>query len=84
MDRKWMLVAGMVLMSCGCNMCSDCCDYLPPVVNGPYPTCHGRAGSRSMAGPPMMVEPVDFTEPADFVEPTDFVEGLDDIAPEGS
>ena len=45
MDRKsigWLL---LLLASSGCHACNSCCDYLPPVPDGPYPYPGGRAGS---------------------------------------
>lgn len=56
MDQK--LVALLLLASIGggCRTCSSCCDYLPPVVDGPYANSAGRAGSAA-AGP--TVAPLD-------------------------
>jgi len=40
------LGALLVIVACGgCRMCSDCCDYLPPVANSQYATQGQRAGS---------------------------------------
>ena len=37
---------GWVLLACcGCQACSDCCDYLPPVANGVHGPPGIRAGS---------------------------------------
>lgn len=35
----------LAVASGGCRMCSDCCDYLPPVANGEYAIPGQRAGS---------------------------------------
>ncbi len=47
MDRRLLGIAILVLATVGCHACSDCCDYLPPVANGPYQSISGRAGSNS-------------------------------------
>ena len=40
------LVASLTLLAAGgCRMCSDPCDYSPPVAGSPYDTFHSRAGS---------------------------------------
>jgi hypothetical protein len=41
----------LLLLSCvGCHACSSCCDYLPPVADGPYTVPGQRAGS-AFGGP---------------------------------
>ena len=42
-----LFVGSLILISSGCRMCSDCCDYLPPVLDGPFEAQSMRAGSRS-------------------------------------
>ncbi len=45
MDRKLIAVLTLLLASCGCCACDNSCDYLPPVLDGPY-SCQGaRSGS---------------------------------------
>ncbi|HEX6960407.1 MAG TPA: hypothetical protein VF175_00960 [Lacipirellula sp.] len=40
------LVAAVVLLGAGgCRMCSDSCDYSPPVAGSPYNAFTARAGS---------------------------------------
>jgi hypothetical protein len=40
------LVAALIVVAAsGCRMCSDSCDYSPPVAGSPYGSVHGRAGS---------------------------------------
>ena len=40
------LVAALIVVAAsGCRMCSDSCDYSPPVAGSPYGGVHGRAGS---------------------------------------
>ena len=40
------LAAALVIVaSCGCRMCSDSCDYSPPVAGSVYGGANGRAGS---------------------------------------
>ncbi len=42
----WMPNLGWILLACcGCQACSDCCDYLPPVAGGSYGPPGIRAGS---------------------------------------
>ena len=55
MDRKLIGVFLLVLASSGCRMCSDCCDYLPPVLDGPYPPSSARAGT--IANSPLVPAP---------------------------
>ncbi len=40
----------LLLASGGCQACSSCCDYLPPVADGPYTGSPGRAGSAISGG----------------------------------
>ena len=36
----------LLLLACvGCHACQSCCDYLPPVADGPYTVPGQRAGS---------------------------------------
>ena len=47
---------GMLLLSLacsGCHMCDSCCDYLPPVLDGPYSPPLTRAGSVSRSYTPI-------------------------------
>jgi hypothetical protein len=36
----------IMLACCGCQACSNCCDYLPPVAGGTYGPPGIRAGSK--------------------------------------
>ena len=47
MDRKLMGLAMILLATVGCQACSNSCDYLPPVANGPYQSISGQAISNS-------------------------------------
>ena len=42
----------ILLACCGCQACSDCCDYLPPVANGVYGPPGMRAGSNYLSPGP--------------------------------
>jgi hypothetical protein len=56
MYRK--LAASLMLLAAGgCRMCSDSCDYSPPVAGSPHDTFHSRAGSATDVS-------FAFTEPA--------------------
>lgn len=35
----------LLLLVTGCQACSNCSDYTPPVTNGPFSHVTGRAGS---------------------------------------
>jgi hypothetical protein len=35
----------LLVLVTGCQACSNCSDYTPPVTNGPYSHLAGRAGS---------------------------------------
>jgi len=50
MDRKLIAALLLILASCGCRACDCSCDYLPPVLDGPYASPGLRAGT-SMANP---------------------------------
>ena len=46
MRTMFVAVALLLFAAAGCRMCgSGCYDYLPPVADGPYCNCEGRAGS---------------------------------------
>ncbi len=49
MNRKLVGALLLVLASGGCCACDNCCDYLPPVLDGPYSSQGMRSGS-AMAG----------------------------------
>lgn len=51
MDRK--LIGAMLLLvaSCGCRACDNSCDYLPPVLDGPYTSHSTRSGSTFSSDP---------------------------------
>ncbi len=72
MDRKLLGLACVVLASWGCSVCSNCCDYLPPVANGPHQSVQGRAGSRSAALETTVPEPIATAESTedDAITPT--------------
>ena len=47
MAGKLLTLAGLILLAGGgCRACSNCCDYLPPVVGSSQDWCGPRAGSR--------------------------------------
>lgn len=45
MDRKIIGALLLVLATCGCCACDNSCDYLPPVLDGPYSSHGTRSGS---------------------------------------
>ena len=45
MKTRTLIGVALLAAAGGCRMCSDCCDYSPPVTEGPYATAYGRAGS---------------------------------------
>jgi len=49
MNRKLVGALLLILASGGCRACDNCCDYLPPVLDGPYASQGMRSGS-AMAG----------------------------------
>jgi len=50
MDRKLVGTLLLLLASGGCRACSSSCDYLPPVMDGPYAATGERAGSAFAGG----------------------------------
>lgn len=48
--RKYAGILLAALGCCGCHMCSNCSDYAPPVIDGPYSHVNGRAGSIFSSG----------------------------------
>ena len=58
MDRKLIGTLLLFLASCGCCACGNSCDYLPPVLDGPYSSQGTRSGS-AMAGNYEMLSPVE-------------------------
>jgi hypothetical protein len=46
---KKLFACAAILLSGGCRMCSDCCDYAPVVPGGP-PLGTSRSGSVSTGG----------------------------------
>ena len=73
MFRK--LVAALALVSAsGCRMCSDSCDYLPPVADASLTGTNGRAGSAFNGlvyptTPPTPQAPTSASPPAPGMEP---------------
>ena len=45
MDRKIVGALLLISASCGCRACDCSCDYLPPVLDGPYSSQGMRSGS---------------------------------------
>ena len=45
MDRKFIVALLLTLISSGCCSCDSSCDYLPPVIDGPYTSQGMRTGS---------------------------------------
>lgn len=60
MGGKPVGIALLLLASVGCRACQSCCDYLPPVADGPYTVPGQRAGS-AFGGP---VDPDLIPDPA--------------------
>jgi hypothetical protein len=55
----------LLLLACGgCHACQNCCDYLPPVADGPYSAPGQRAGSAFGA----RLDPGPLSEPESFDE----------------
>ncbi|MEM8944172.1 MAG: hypothetical protein AAGD11_03240 [Planctomycetota bacterium] len=44
MPRKLIALLLAVVATCGCCACDNSCDYLPPVLDGPYSACGCRTG----------------------------------------
>lgn len=40
-----LIVTALIVAASGCRMCSDSCDYSPPVAGSPYGGMTSRAGS---------------------------------------
>lgn len=45
MNRKLFAAMLLLVASCGCRACDNSCDYLPPVLDGPYASHGTRSGS---------------------------------------
>lgn len=45
MDRKLLATLLVFLATCGCCACDNSCDYLPPVLDGPYSAGGMRSGA---------------------------------------
>jgi hypothetical protein len=61
------LAAALVIVaSCGCRMCSDSCDYSPPVAGSVYGGVNGRAGSAVRGVVPEGRPPAPDVEPESF------------------
>ena len=45
MDRKLFGALLVTLATSGCCACDNSCDYLPPVLDGPYSSYSTRSGS---------------------------------------
>jgi hypothetical protein len=67
---KKLIAFAAILLSGGCRMCSDCCDYAPVVPGGP-PLGTSRSGSVSTSGVAMgqsvstpVVSPLEMATPA--------------------
>lgn len=69
MTRK-LAAALLFVAASGCRLCSDACDYSPPVINGPYAGSVGRAGSvmnPSNLSPPPPPKPVEQRPPQPLI-----------------
>ncbi len=49
MNRKLVGAMFLIVASCGCRACENSCDYLPPVLDGPYSSHSVRSGSAGAA-----------------------------------
>ena len=60
MDRFLVGSLLLILGLSGCRMSDNGCDYLPPVLDGPYSPAQSRVGSGAgeYGGPPTLEEPV--------------------------
>lgn len=63
MSRKF-FAAILLIAAGGCRMCSDSCDYSPPVINGPHAGHVGRAGSA--VNPSKLTPPTPAGRPAEM------------------
>ncbi len=64
MDRK--LIGAMLLLfaSCGCCACDSSCDYLPPVIDGPYSSSSQGMRTGSTKDPSFQLLPkTEFQQP---------------------
>jgi hypothetical protein len=52
-----LIAAILVVAASGCRMCSDSCDYSPPVAGSPYNAFTARAGSAFTGEPVVTSEP---------------------------
>ncbi len=76
MAGKLLTLAGFLLLAgSGCRACSNCCDYLPPVVGSSQDWCGVRAGSRFVQvvetdedDYPQLVDKLEENRPADVLE----------------
>lgn len=57
MDRKLVGALFAFVACCGCCACDNSCDYLPPVLDGPYST-HGMRSGAATAGDYAMPTPI--------------------------
>jgi hypothetical protein len=53
-----LIAALLVVAASGCRMCSDSCDYSPPVAGSPYGGANSRAGSAA-GGAILAAEPIE-------------------------
>ena len=51
MNRNLIGAMLFILASCGCRTCDCRCDYLPPVLDGPY-SSHGLRSGSTIASKP--------------------------------
>ena len=51
MNKKLVGTLLLLLASGGCCSCDSSCDYLPPVLDGPYSPGGARTGSAGYHGP---------------------------------
>lgn len=69
-----LFAASVLLAAGGCRMCSDSCDYSPPVAGSPYNGFTQRAGSAfngevTVTTPPVPATPPDQSAPSP-IQPT--------------
>jgi hypothetical protein len=63
-----LFAAVLIAAACGCRMCSDSCDYSPPVAGSPYTAFDTRAGS-AFSGEPIVTTPTPPPRPSPDTTP---------------
>jgi len=66
MPTKLIVTALLVVAAGGCRMCSDSCDYSPPVAGSPHNGMTSRAGSVFSGAP---LAPIELEAPQELPGP---------------